>query len=95
MKEKLLQKDYEFPENELQELCYEYAFIFDIGDGENGRWQKYMETIIEVDGRYFQINWSQGLTEYQENSYPNQPYEVFKHTKEVTTTKTWYDTNKD
>lgn len=76
MKEKLLQKDYEFSENELQELCYEYAFIFDIGDRENGICQKYMETIIEVDGRYFQINWSQGLTEYQEDDFSYQPFEV-------------------
>lgn len=36
------------------------------------RWVTVMETIIEVEGRYFSIMWQRGLTEYQDNEYEGQ-----------------------
>ena len=83
----------ELTEEELDELlcCDDIKTYY----GDNNRWQRSVETIFKIGDKLFELDYYQGLTEYQDNSYPNQPYEVFKHTKEVTTTKTWYDTNKD
>lgn len=80
-------------EEELEELsCYDTVKT---SYGENSRWQRAVEAIYKIGDKLFELDYWQGLTEYQDSSYPNQPYEVFKHTKKVTTTKTWYDTNKD
>ena len=47
--------------------------------GECDRWTQYMETIFEVNGRFFAICWSRGLTEYQENDFCcSEVYEVVK-----------------
>lgn len=45
-----------------------------------------MNTIFEVDNRYFSLNWSRRLTEYQENEYMYQPVEVKLHEYEKTIT---------
>lgn len=38
-----------------------------------------MESIVCLCGRYFSIYWEEGLTEYQENEFYDQPEEVEKH----------------
>lgn len=54
-----------------------------------------MTTIVQVADRYFKINWERGLTEYQENSYYNQPKEVVPHEYEKTiTVRDWIEVNK-
>lgn len=67
-------------ESELAELCNEHSIWYQEGD--KGRWTKSIESIVDLDGRYFSIIWECGLTEYQENEFWNQPVEVRKHTYE-------------
>lgn len=34
-----------------------------------GRWDLYMRTVVSIDNRFFEIYWSRGATEYQENDW--------------------------
>ena len=70
-------------EKTFSEREYEVETI----EGDEGRWTRYIETIIEVNGRLFSINWERGLTEYQENSYDYQPVEVERYQETVVVTK--------
>lgn len=66
---------------ELRELTY--CSIEDI-HGDAHRWQREVTSIIKLeDGRYFAVEWMEGLTEMQENSDYCQPYEVKLVTKTV------------
>lgn len=62
-------------ESEIQDLI---EYEFERKHGENRRWTRTVTSIIELGDRYFSINWEEGLTEYQENMYYNQPIEVEK-----------------
>lgn len=55
-------------------------------EGEESRWTRHIESIISMCGRFFALDWERGLTEYQENGYYNQPYEVEKKTVTKTIT---------
>lgn len=80
---RLLNGAKDFTERELSELT---EYTIDTIEGESGRWTQQIESIIEVDGRLFSIDWDCGLTEYQESSFDNQPIEV-KLVEEVKTIK--------
>lgn len=72
----------ELTEDELNEA------VFNLNEvttkyGENGRWSRYAETIIKIEDKLFCIEWEQGLTEYQENCFEYQPYEVEEKTEVV------------
>ena len=56
--------------------------------GDNNRWDRCVSSICELDNRYFKLNWFEGLTEMQENSFYEQPYEVEKVEYEKTITVT-------
>lgn len=56
--------------------------------GDNRRWSRSVNTISQIGDRYFSTNWEEGLTEYQENEYYEQPVEVQKKTYEKTITVT-------
>jgi hypothetical protein len=73
-------------ENELRSLVFENGEESEWG--ENRRWTRRVATIVKLCGRYFAINWEEGLTEYQENAFYEQPYEVEKRTYEKTITVT-------
>lgn len=57
--------------------------------GDMGRWDRSVNSICELCNRYFELDWSQGLTEYQENYFGEQPYEVeqIEYQKTVTITE--------
>ena len=70
------------------------AFDFQVEHEEYGdrhRWQLDVTTYINVEGRVFRVDWLRGLTENQENEYPNQPVEVRKKTYQKTITVTEYE----
>lgn len=67
----------ELTERELQTLIWE-CYEVDRDYGENGRWTRGVTSVIELCGRYFEVYWEEGLTEYQENEYYDQPVEVEK-----------------
>lgn len=59
-------------------------------EGDDHRQQREMETIIDVDGQLYAIDWMRGLTECQEGEYWNQPYKVKKVEKVITKTVVTY-----
>ena len=84
----------ELTETELSEFCGNFNVV-DISYGENRRWSRSIISIIEICGRYFALDWEEGLTEYQENEFYNQPVEVEKkeYTKTITVTE-WNEIKK-
>lgn len=87
-------KNKTFTEEELQELIQDYLFtnqgdkieyeiIDTIYDDELNRWSRNVQTIIEYKNKYYSILWEEGLTEYQDNGFYEQPYEVIKKTKVI------------
>jgi hypothetical protein len=70
--------------------CQDYRVDTDYGD--DFRWQKQVFTVVQLYNRTFMIEWMQGLTEYQDNSYDYQPYEVEKISYEKTITVTEWKT---
>lgn len=63
--------------------------------GDNDRWTRSVESIVQIGNRFFSICWEEGLTEYQENEYYSQPIEVEQVTYEKTITVTeWKEINK-
>lgn len=61
-------------------------------EGEKHRWTQSMTTIFKIDEQYYALEWEQGLTEYQENEFWEQPYKVKKVEEVITTTVTRYVT---
>ena len=87
-------KNKTFTEEELQELVQDYLFtnqgdgieyeiIDTIYDDELNRWSRNVQTIIKYKNKYYSILWEEGLTEYQDNGFYEQPYEVIKKTKVI------------
>lgn len=56
-------------------MVYEGNFVDEI-EGNDHRWQKEIQTIIDADGQLYAIDWMRGLTECQENEFFEQPYRV-------------------
>lgn len=71
-----------FSERELNSLRWELNEVETIY-GENRRWSRSAQTIFEVSGRLFALDWENGLTESQEDEFFDQPYEVEKRTKTI------------
>lgn len=62
-------------EDELRALVWEHNNVARI-EGENRRWSRTVRSVIELCGRYFEVDWEQGLTENQDDQFFEQPYEV-------------------
>ena len=61
-------------ERECLDLVYEFGIENNYGD--NHRWSRMVETICDLNGRYFSVFWDQGLTELQNDACYGQPIEV-------------------
>lgn len=66
----------ELSEREIIRLINEYTISEQ--KGEEFRWAVSIKSIVKLMGRYFCIEWQRGLTEYQDDSFNEQPYEVEK-----------------
>ena len=77
----------ELTEDELRWLVNDYNIeeIF----VESHRWQDAMESIVQLEDRFFSISWMAGRTEMQSDEYDDQPIEVFKreYTKTILITE--------
>lgn len=73
----------ELTEKELKYLVWD-CNIVDQQEGPDRRWYRSVETVVEIDGRFFLIPWDRGLTEIQENEFWEQPFEVEKYEYEKT-----------
>lgn len=80
----------ELSEEEIRELIWCGDEVDEI-EGDDHRWQKEMQTVIDVDGQLYAIDWMRGLTECQENEYLEQPYKVKKVEKVITKTEITYE----
>lgn len=58
----------ELSEKEIKKLVYEGDFVDEI-KGNDHRWQKEIQTIIDVDGQLYAVDWLMGLTECQKTSF--------------------------
>lgn len=74
-------------EKELRDLQYNFHEVDSIY-GDNRRWSRSVRSIFEIGDRFFALDWEEGLTEYQEDEYYNQPVEVVKHEYQKTITVT-------
>lgn len=85
-----IQKGVSLTEDEIKELVLYGDYVVEENSGSRGRWSESMFTVVQLKDKYFGINWEKGLTEYQENTFYEQPFEVEKHTEIVTIEKvTW------
>ena len=73
-------------EREIKTLVYDGVEVDEI-EGDSGRWTQGVQTIIDIDGELWAIDWYRGLTEYQENEFYNQPYRVVKREKQIVVTE--------
>ena len=73
-------------EREIKTLVYDGVEVDEI-EGDSGRWTQGVQTIIDIDGELWAIDWDRGLTEYQENEFYNQPYRVVKREKQIIVTE--------
>ena len=87
----LIDSGIKLSEDQLQELL-DYEIEFERKYGDSGRWSRFVHSILAIGGRYFELHWGQGLTEYQENLFDEQPIEVkpVERTKTVTYTEYVY-----
>ena len=72
---KKLKNGEKLSEKEIESLVWDSFQVYE-KEGENHRWQREMFTVVKVDEKFYGIRWMQGLTENQENSYEEQPFEV-------------------
>lgn len=75
----------EFTVDELVQIAYDDydgVEIIDVIEGDSSRWTQHMTTIFKMNDKLYALEWERGLTEYQENEFYDQPYEV-KETKKM------------
>lgn len=75
-------------EDEVRTMVFELEQVYE-EEGDEGRWERYMTTVVDLLGDHYAIDWSRGLTESQENSFYEQPYRAKVEKKEVIITKTY------
>lgn len=88
-------KNKTFSEEELRDFCWQnldekinenLKHIERIEDSDLNRWTRNVSDILKYKDKYYRIDWQEGLTEYQEDYYGEQPYEVKKIEKQITVT---------
>lgn len=78
-----------FTEEEVKHLVWNEEVERE--NGENRRWTRNVTSIVEVDGKFYALDWEEGLTEGQENLYFDQEsdeVELVETTKTITV-KEW------
>lgn len=74
-------------ESELRKLVFNFNEVYR-EEGEDRRWSRSVLSVIDVNDELYAIEWEEGLTENQENSFYEQPYRVELKKEEVTIIKT-------
>lgn len=68
---------------EISSMVYNLDEIYE-EEGDEGRWVRYMTTVVDLLGDHYAIDWSRGLTESQEDCFYEQPYKAKVEEKEIT-----------
>lgn len=87
-------KGEEFTEDEIVELIWEFNEVERI-EGENRRWSRWVDVVIEVKGRYFMTGYDEGLTEYQDNEYYESYVKEVTPVERTVVVKDWVEVNKN
>ena len=53
------------------------------------RWYRVNLTIVELDGKFYQLYWNEGLTECQENEFEAQEAQEVEKIKETVVIEKW------
>ena len=77
---------YGFSEEDIGDITTEIFEVVDSKEIDQNRWSNTVQSILFIGERYFLVKWESGLTEFQEDYFPNQPIEVVK--KQIQVTKT-------
>lgn len=86
---KKLQNKEKLSEKEIESLLWDSKQVYEEA-GDDHRWQRGMFTVVKVENKFYGICWMKGLTENQENSYYDQPFEVACENKtEVVKKEIW------
>ena len=78
----------DFTQEEIESFFYMLEEV-DEKRYDKHRWYTPVETIFKVKDTYILLEWDEGLTEYQENEYDLNPYEVY-YKEKTTVVKEWY-----
>lgn len=79
---------YVFEEREIEKLVYS-GKVVDNQYGDNNRWTRWVYTIIQLEDRFFGIDWEEGLTESQEDLFYETSLEEVEEFEEVKVIKGW------
>lgn len=83
-----IESGYVFEERELEELVYS-GKVVDNQYGDKGRWTRSVYTIIQLEDRFFGIDWEEGLTESQEDLFYETSLKEVEKFEEVKVIKGW------
>ncbi len=75
---------HEFSEYEIEEALYGGLKWVDRIHGENRRWTRRIDQIVQAGDRFFKISYDQSLTKTRKNEYYTDIKEVEKHEKPIT-----------
>lgn len=81
-----------FEEDELSELLWRLEEVDRI-QYDDDRWSRPISSIFRIGERFFQLDWDKGLTEYQQDYFEEQPFEVFYEEKTIVV-KEWHPIKK-
>ena len=89
----LLENNIPFDREDLQEFI-DYGHYLTKRAEYCDNWTRHIITICEIKDRYYAVEWDAGLTDYGEDYFDDQPYEVFpEEEKQVFIVNKWK--NKD
>lgn len=74
-------------EKEIRELIWNYDY--ERIEGENRRWNRWVDVIIKLKDRYFRVGFDEGLTEMQPSEYYNTDIVEVKPVATVKTVINW------
>ena len=75
-------------------LIWEYPEV-DVEYGENRRWSRSVNTIVQIGDRFFSIDWEEGLTEMQPNEYLGDNIVEVRKVKKLIEVEQWEEVPKD
>lgn len=75
-------------EYEIESMQSDLETVYEV-EGDEGRWERQMITVVDLIGFHYAIEWSRGLTENQENGFYEQPYRAEVTTREVMVKQTY------
>lgn len=70
-------KDVRWGDLDIEEEFYnDFKIVDTIEDPDLDRWSRPVSVIFNYKDKFYELNYSEGLTEYQDDLYYGQPYEV-------------------